>query len=339
MIRFTVFPYLRILPGQKANPYIHDFVTSLKREGISEVANPPHKNPLLSLFPPRHWGDVFIFNWFESIPDFKYGPLQSVAAICFVILLKLNRRKIIWVLHNKKPHAGGHTWLKKLLTRFIARKSDLILTHATEGVEMIKTHHPYATGKVHFLHHPTKNRLPEPSAVENPEYDLLIWGSISRYKGVLEYLTYLKDNPQNLKVCIIGTCSPDSLADEIRRIAPGNVTFICKSPSFEELADYIRRSSFVLAPYCPDSVLSSGILMDSLSFGARIIGPEVGSFKDYAREPRLKVYTFHDYDDIKKIVISHKTAPVQMEGYRSFLEENNWDSFGIRIIELVKSIH
>lgn len=339
MIRFTIFPRLHILPGQKANPYIHDFVTSLEREGVSKVVNPPHKNPLLSLLPPKNWGDVFIFNWFESIPDFKYGPLQSVIAICFVLLLKFNRRKIIWILHNKKPHAGGHTRLKRFLTRFMAKKSDLILTHATEGVEMIRTHYPYATDKIHFLHHPTKNRLPESSNEMNPEYDLLIWGSISRYKGVLEYLTYLKENPQDLKICIIGKCSPASLADEIRCIAPKNVTFICESPSFEELARYIRHSAFVLAPYCPESVLSSGILMDSLSFGARVIGPDVGSFKDYACEKRLKVYTFHHYDEIGQIVAIHKTDPVSQESYRKFLEENDWKHFGDRIIELTKSIH
>lgn len=57
---------------------------------------------------------------------------------------------------QQKPHAGGHARLKKFLTRFIAQKSDLILTHATEGVKMIEAHYPYAAGKIHFLHHPTK---------------------------------------------------------------------------------------------------------------------------------------------------------------------------------------
>ena len=94
----------------------------------------------------------------------------------------------------------------------------------------------------------------------------------------------------------------------------------------------------MLAPYCPDSVLSSGILMDSLSFGSKIIGPEVGSFKDYAREKRLNVYTFHDYEDIEKTVACYKTTPISLEDYRSFLNENNWEHFGNRIIKLVKSL-
>ena len=39
--------------------------------------------------------------------------------------------------------------------------------------------------------------------------------------------------------------------------------------------------------------------MDSLSFGAKVIGPAVGSFRDYAAEPLLNVYTFHTFDDIQ----------------------------------------
>ena len=82
----------------------------------------------------------------------------------------------------------------------------------------------------------------------------------------------------------------------------------------------------------------SEFLMDSLSFGSKIIGPEVGSFKDYAREKRLNVYTFHDYEDIEKTVACYKTTPISLEDYRSFLNENNWEHFGNRIIKLVKSL-
>lgn len=101
MITFTVFPRLRQNPNEKSNPYIENFIASLNREGESTVINPPHRNPLLSILPPKRWGDVIIFNWFESIPDFKYGLLQAVTAICFVTILKLAKKKIVWVLHNK----------------------------------------------------------------------------------------------------------------------------------------------------------------------------------------------------------------------------------------------
>ena len=79
MQTFTVFPNLK----EKSNPYIQDFIDALNRQEGFQVVNPAHKNPLLSILPPKHWGDTFIFNWFESIPDFKYGLLQSLIAIFF----------------------------------------------------------------------------------------------------------------------------------------------------------------------------------------------------------------------------------------------------------------
>ena len=177
MIKFTVFPHLRQNPDERANPYIQNFISSLNRKGEAAVINPPHKNPLLSILPVRRWGDAFIFNWPENIPDVKYGILQATVAVCFILVLKFSGKKIVWVLHNKKPHANGHTKMKKFLISFIVRKADLILTHATEGVEMIRGQYPSAACKTHFLHHPTVNRLPvAPPADSTIMYDLLIWG-------------------------------------------------------------------------------------------------------------------------------------------------------------------
>lgn len=337
MMKFTIYPNLRIAPHQKANPYIHDFMDALNSHKDGKVINPPHKNPLLSLLPPKRWGDVFIFNWFENIPDYKYGMLQSVIAIVFLHIIRLCGKKVVWVLHNKKSHAGGYSRMKRFLTGLIARRSTLIITHATEGVEMIKKDYPFAAHKVHFLHHPTKNRLPEPLLPANQmEYDLLIWGHIARYKGIFEFVEYLKQHPDiNLKVCIIGVCSPESLYDELIKAAPANVTVIHKSPSFEELGGYIAKSHFTLSPYSPESILSSGILMDSLSFGAKVIGPDVGSFKDYAKEPKLKAYTFKTFEDIAPIVKSRKDQPVSLKSYREFLEENNWEHFADSLMQLL----
>ena len=58
MITFTVFPRLRQNPNEKNNPYIENFIASLNREGESTVINPPHRNPLLSILPPKRWGDA-----------------------------------------------------------------------------------------------------------------------------------------------------------------------------------------------------------------------------------------------------------------------------------------
>ena len=77
------------------------------------------------------------------------------------------------------------------------------------------------------------------------------------------------------------------------------------------------------------------MLMDSLSFGAKVIGPEVGSFKDYAGNSLLNVYNFKSFDDIPGIVQQHKHDSVSLANYRKFLEENDWTHYAQKLAKLL----
>lgn len=337
MKRFVVFPNLTVSPDQRPNPYIQDYIEALNRLPDVRVINPAHKNPLLSLLPPSRWGDVFIFNWFESIPDFKYGPLQAVTATAFLLLQRIRGKKIVWMLHNKKPHAQGRDGMKTFLARLIAKNSSLIITHSEEGVRLVHDDFPYAAHKVHYIDHPTKCRLPLATAAPTAEkkYDLLIWGTIARYKGIFEFVDYIRTNKiDHLRICIVGGAS-ETVFKDLKAICPDNVTLINQRPSFDELADYINQSEFVLCPYAPETILSSGMLMDSLSFGAKVIGPEVGSFKDYAGNSLLNVYNFKSFDDISGIAQRHKHDSVSLANYRKFLEENDWTHYAQKLAKLL----
>ena len=336
MLQFTIFPNLRLKANQRNNPYIQDFIRALNESGEATVVNPPHKNPLLSLLPIKRWGNIVVFNWFESIPDFKYGFLQAWIAFFSLIILKISGRRIVWIYHNRRPHAEGQAFMKRLLARHIAHLSDLIVTHAKEGVNLIKSHYPFAADKVHFLHHPTKDRTNLRHFGIPSEYDLLIWGHIARYKGVFDFIQRLRDQQvTDLRVCVAGGCT-NNIFNELKQLAPPQVTLIHQSLSFEELASYIDKSNFVLAPYFPESVLSSGMLMDSLSYGAKIIGPAIGSFNDYAKLPELKVYTFNSFQDILRIARLYKNEQPDINAYRKFLRNNDWPHFIQSFLTLIK---
>ena len=339
MTRFVIFPHLTANAAQRPNPYIADYVQAINSLPDAKVVNPAHKNPLLSILPPSRWGDVYVFNWFESIPDFKYGSLQAVVAALFLLFLHVRKKKIVWMLHNKRPHATGHEHMKRFLARLIARHADLVITHSEEGVKMVADEYPQALDKTHFLHHPTKCRLTHTESDATPKkYDLLIWGTIARYKGVFQFAEYIKGHHTTpLRICIVGGAS-ETVYAELERLLTPNVTLIRQRPSFEELAAYIAQSEFVLCPYNPESVLSSGMLMDSLSFGAKVIGPDTGSFRDYAHNPQLRVYTFRLFDAIPDIVHKHSADKASPECYREFLERNTWPHFAQALFTLLTQI-
>lgn len=337
MPTFTVFPNIKPSSGGKGNPYINDFISAINNEKGCKVINESHKNPLLSILRPSRWGDVFIFNWFESIPDFKYGYLQSFLAILLIFILKIKGKKIIWILHNKKPHSGNKKIVKRFLTYLIAKESDYIITHASEGVELINHRYSFTVGKAIYIDHPTKNRLNMIDRSEREkQYDLLVWGNIIGYKGVYQYLKFIKEEKiEDIRICIVGNCTTPKIASDIESVAGKNTTLIFKGASFEELAEYIASSEFVLMPYIQDSILSSGILMDSLSFGAKVIGPNTGSFKDYAKYKNLNVYVFDEYKDIYDIIKTKKGIKISPDGYSEFLNDNNWNNFIQKSLNLI----
>ena len=337
MPTFTVFPNIKQSPDTKANPYIKDFIAAIDNTEGCKVINKEHKNPLLSILKPSQWGDVFILNWFESIPDFKHGYIQSILAIFFLFTIKIKGRRIIWILHNKKPHSGKKKIIKSILAYLTAKTSDVIITHASEGVSLINKKYKFTANKAFYIDHPTKNRMNMVNSIrKNVQYDLLIWGNIIGYKGVYQYLKYIKDNNiDNIRICVIGKCTTQRIASDITSVTTSNTTIIFKGASFEELAQYMSISEFVLMPYLQDSILSSGILMDTLSFGAKIIGPNTGSFKDYANNKSLNVYVFDEYKDISNIISANRNATISTDEYNKFLNENNWENFIQKVINLI----
>ena len=325
-MKVTVYPRNIIRNDVRINPYISNFIHALEETGI-EIDNPMHKNPLFSLLPGKTDSDVYIFHWLENVPDYKYSVLQTIAAIWLILKIKLNHKKLVWFLHNKQPHVAKHKQAKSLLIKLLLRRSDLIVTHATEGIEIVRQQYPAAIPHTLFLHHPTKNRISDYWQPVQKTTDLLIWGNISQYKGVPEFIRFAAEKQLPLQIKVIGKCSSDSLFTELNRYTNQHISIENRSIPFEELDKEIQHARFVLIPYAAETILSSGVLMDSLSYGAKVIGPSVGSFHDYTQEPLLRVYTFNSFEDIPAIIHS-EDQEVRIEDYRKFLNTHSWESFG-----------
>lgn len=218
-----------------------------------------------------------------------------------------------------------------MLVNVLARYSNHIITHASEGVELINAP---LNKKVVWLDHPTKYRMRTAGEACVPVYDVLIWGSISRYKGVLEYLQFNKKTQTPLRVHIVGKCNDKQLSGELQAAATGYVHIENRSASFEELYHYAQEAKFIFIPYHSASILSSGVLMDSLSFGAKVIGPNTGSFKDYASSTEINVVTFERFEDIEHIVSSN-TETISPKGYDDFLHRNSWANFVEKMMAVI----
>lgn len=344
-MKIVVYPQQLGNAGLQSNPYICDFVAAMTAAG-AQVANGPARNPLIGMLPRCLAGDALVLHWLENVPDYKHGAVQTVCALAMLAAARLTGHKVVWFLHNNRSHAASHQWQKRLITRALMRHSSLVVTHASQGLDALRSQCPERKGRAVWLHHPTKNRIALARECRNaaagggPEADVLIWGTISPYKGVDQWLQYVVDHQLPLRVRIVGHCGDAGLAGriaELARRAPA-ATFINRSITFDQLAAEVARARFVLVPYAAESVLSSGILMDSLSVGAKVIGPDVGSFRDYAAEPLLSVSTFRSLADVARIVAEDGGQPADLDGYERFLDAHSWAHFAGQLTKLIEEL-
>lgn len=230
-------------------------------------------------------------------------------------------------MHNKLSHTRQHERLKKKIFNRLIKKSDYIITHSSEGIDYIGGIEPRSKDSIHYWPHPVKDRRKKSSG----EYkiDILIWGTLAPYKGILEFLQIVHqlNLEHKYRIFIVGKSSSKGYLESLSKFT--NESIIIKDDFLDDnaLQALICNSKTVLFTYAKSSILSSGALMDSIGFGARVIGPDVGAFTDLAKEGIIKTYA--DTNELFAVLDEELSKPVVHNSgqMNDFLQANSWSSF------------
>ncbi len=334
MIKAYIYPNpaaIRNSIDLAGSPYVSHLRTALRQyAGINDLSKPT-KYGILDIFRYLFRLDMIVFNWIEDLPDKKGGYLQCLLLVFLLNFMKIRRKKIIWVMHNKLSHQKRNLFLKKYTFSLMLKKSDLIITHAREGVSYAGSLFRGAANKIRFVHHPMM-RQPVQSGLKY-KFDIIIWGKIVPYKGVDKFLRFLKEQSllEKYRICIAGEIYPPQYKTEIVQYANQNIIIEDKFLPEDELNCRIGESKIILFTYINDSVLSSGALMDSLIYNRYVIGPAVGAFKDLAEEKVINTYT--DYIELIQLIDALLVKEFDYENRKVFINNNTWESFAGKIKE------
>ena len=264
---------------------------------------------------------VFVIQWVDLIPYKRLGKIQFIFFLLGVLLLKVFKKKILWVLHNKYSHKGKSKFVD-LGMKFLSHFSDIVVTHSQEGVSFYKEKYPNSKAKVHYIPHPVYNdKFIEPGDIK---WDYIIWGSVCARKNICGFLESVNANCfwKEKKVLIAGKCNDPAYEQRVLQLLPKNFCFENKFFSDEELAERIKKSRCILFTYNEGSVLSSGALIYSLNFMKPIIGPKVGSFADL---PGI-VSCYDNLADINKVKLNFNGTLIEC-----YMRENVWSLFPVKI--------
>jgi len=333
------FPPKRVLNAPFENPYRDNYMNALSK--YSEVLNIKERARISSVANMMKYlfkADVFIINWPEDIPMSKFGKIQSLVFIILLFLIKRRKATIIWMFHNFRYH-GIETFFTRLNTKIMYKYADIIIAHSKEAYDFLINDCTFLhTKNVYFHHHPVKLFEFQNDDFESEnndktlrKKDVLIWGSISPYKGIVEFLEFIhKHNLQNsFFIHIIGKCPNQKYAKQIMDLCNDKISFENRSVSFEELKIKIRNYKYTLFPYTGECVSSSGALIDTIALGGLPIGPNKGAFKDLMEESIA--LNFENYDELITI-LSNNFKPDEYSREK-FIKNNSWDSFASVLIK------
>ena len=318
------------------NPYIDDLTRSFGRNYEFINKDKPSNSGIFDILKYLKKTDFVFFNWIEKLPENKGGSLQTLFLFLMFPILKLFKIKIIWTIHNKLSHSKDHLFLKKAIFKKMLRKADYIVTHSSEGISYGDSMVPGSGNKIHYFPHPVKDRRKN----EQKEflYDILIWGTISPYKGIDKFLEYLHINniESEYKILIVGKSTSESYFNLILKYANQNIQIQNKFIEDDMLRNLIKQSKIVLFTYSKSSILSSGVLMDSIGYGANIVGPDVGAFSDLAKDGILS--TFSGFDQLIPIIdtqLNKDNFKKSNEKFNIFLSDNTWDKYAENVHHVI----
>lgn len=320
------------------NPYIDDLIQSCSKYINFINLDKPSKIGIFDIIKYIARIDYIFFNWIEKLPENKGGRVQSLVLVLLLPILKIFSVKIVWTMHNKLSHSLEHVYWKKLLFKKMLKYSNIILTHSSEGITYGETIVQGAGKKIHYYPHPIKDRRLVSHLKK--QYDLLIWGTISPYKGIDKFLEYIEQNnlEKKYQILIVGKITNKEYEKKLEQYKSKQIIIENKFIEDKLLQELITKSKLVLFTYSQSSILSSGVLMDSLGYGANIIGPDVGAFSDLANEHIINIYT--DFTDMFKIIdeqLNDESKTDIIKKSEKFLEDNSWEKFAENIVHLLDS--
>lgn len=337
--------------ANRKNGYPNRYFVFLKENlaeyfDVLDAGNEPYLTQGWALLKHSFKADIFLLSFVETIAFHKLAFVQYLMVRLSFLIMKLRHKELVFIFHNPRPHKGEN-WLSRSLTKVQLLQSCLVISHSGETAAFARaliSEYGGSPDKVRYICHPVAAVGDEGTALaslSDRSNEILIWGNILPYKGVLEFVSSPAVMVAGLNVRIVGQCKDPGMATDIENAVAecdsvefqnvndgvnslrSRIVFENRSADFDELAALVRSSRFVLFPYLPGSVSSSGVLMDTLAMGGNPVGPAVGAFADLAREDVCFVYG----SEAEMIEILKSDRSINPEVLRDFIARNTWHSY------------
>ena len=307
--------------------------------------------------------DLFVLNWYENIYKSKFQYVTYFKRIALLILLRILNKKIVFYVHNIRPHQKNDIEpcfnLSHNLFVFLLKMSDSIVVLSKSTPSFFSPNIKKKlekSGKLYIIPHPNMVHLWNKSSKkiehEGRKLKLLSFGPIIKYKGVEHLIRVMNDlESYPIEVLIAGICEKNYQLELINMSKNKNVLFSFRFFDNSEISELFSRFDICVFPLDIRSVLNSSSIILSFSMAKSVIATRNATLLDYD----LNNFYMFDYltesecvHNLKKTILTVyndkqlNTSVLDQKGencQKAVIQSNSQENINIQYLKMINDIY
>ncbi len=253
---------------------------------------------------------IFHIHWPTNILTYS-TYLQAKRRVfvfkCFLLLIKLLGKKIVWTVHNLNGHEKDHPKLQKELNDLLYKYVDGFISLNKNGLELIKKKanqinrqhfafipHPHYIG--YYPNVINKEESRKKLNIQKDKFIFLFLGQIRKYKNLPRLIyAFNQLNLENKHLLIAGKIH-EELQDQIADLGKdkSDISLFNEFINDTDLQIYLNACDLVVTPY--QEVFNSGSVFLNLSFNKPTLCPDRAVFRELREEVGEDLILLYDGD-------------------------------------------
>jgi beta-1,4-mannosyltransferase len=254
-----------------------------------------------------HWIEYLYRADSPGLLAWARAAYRAVRMIAWIGVMRLAGKRVVWTVHNRRPHESSHRRLDGVAFAVIRRLSSTVIVHSAharqtlvdngwDGDRIAVAPHGNFEG-VYPRSTKSRSAIRKMLGLSPDSYLFLAFGQIRHYKnlsGLIEAMKRLPD--EDAELLIAGAPVPAVLGEQLREQSAGD-------PRIKVVDDYVPSDDVTAlheaadaAVFAYDEIFTSGALLLALTFGLPVVAPSRGSAAEIVQPPGIECFS-HDVVD------------------------------------------
>lgn len=335
-------PVLRVLmfPKHGDNPYLRSLSDSLERRGV-------RVDDFSFMQAIRRRYDVLHIHW----PDLHLQARSSLRAIAkharlamLFAFLRLRGTRIVWTVHNLKPHERHLPLGEVLFSLWFPRLCTHVIALTRNGLAAATSMYPALRAKTaavipHGHYRDAYGRVRARSECRDElnlehRFTFLFFGNIRPYKNVPLLIEAFRNLPQpDVQLVIAGQPGHMMQAGDLQQLAADDrrIRLCLEFIPDDKVPVYIGAADVVVLPF--QTILNSGSVFLALSFNRAVLAPDLGSLPEIQSHVGVRWLTLYGGRLTTEHLLQAMRSADIGEHEVADLGAYDWDAIGQRTCE------